>query len=40
MGNKLVVSFANPAKHYDTHDIRPQKKGRRTPVVAATVYNI
>ena len=24
MGSKLVVSFANPAKHYDTHAIRPQ----------------
>lgn len=24
MGSKLVVSFANPAKHYDTHPIRPQ----------------
>ena len=27
MGNKLVVSFANPAKHYDTHAIRPQNNG-------------
>lgn len=24
MGSKLVVSFANPAKHYDTHAVRPQ----------------
>lgn len=24
MGSKLVVSFANPAKHYDNHAIRPQ----------------
>ena len=27
MGSKLVVSFANPAKHYDTHAIRPQSNG-------------
>ena len=27
MGSKLVVSFANPAKHYDTHAIRPQSTG-------------
>ena len=24
MGSKLVVSFANPAKHYDAHAVRPQ----------------
>lgn len=27
MGSKLVVSFANPAKHYDNHAIRPQNNG-------------
>ena len=27
MGSKLVVSFANPAKHYDIHAIRPQNNG-------------
>lgn len=24
MGSKLVVSFANPAKNYDAHTVRPQ----------------
>ena len=27
MGSKLVVSFANPAKHYDNHAIRSQNNG-------------
>ena len=32
MGSKLVVSFANPAKHYDNHAIRPQSNGLGTAV--------
>jgi len=33
MGSKLVVSFANPAKHYDTHAIRPQSTGMNIAMV-------
>ena len=33
MGSKLVVSFANPAKHYDTHAIRPQSTGMNVAMV-------
>lgn len=35
MGSKLVVSFANPAKHYDNHAIRPQSNGLGTALVGA-----
>ncbi len=33
MGSKLVVSFANPAKHYDTHAIRPHSTGMNVAMV-------
>lgn len=33
MGSKLVVSFANPAKHYDNHAIRPQSNGMGSALV-------
>lgn len=33
MGSKLVVSFANPAKHYETHGIRPQSTGMNVAMV-------
>lgn len=33
MGSKLVVSFANPAKHYDNHAIRPQNNGSGSALV-------
>ena len=36
MGSKLVVSFANPAKHYDTHAIRPQVMGMSSALVGGT----
>ena len=35
MGSKLVVSFANPAKHYDTHAIRPQNMGLNSTVAGS-----
>lgn len=36
MGSKLVVSFANPAKHYDNHAIRPQNNGSGSALVGGT----